>query len=250
MVDLVSSELRRLTPARVGLARAGNSVATRELLDFQLAHARARDAVHRAFDASAAAREVESCGLRPLVVASAARDRQEYLRRPDLGRRLDEVSRGVLGQLGGQCDVVFIVADGLSALAVQTQAAGLIGAVVERLDAANWRVGPVVIVTQGRVALSDEIGAALGASLVVMLIGERPGLSAADSMGVYLTWAPAVGRTDADRNCISNIRPGGLSIAAARELLLLLMREARSRQISGVGLKVDGVGLISGQVRT
>jgi ethanolamine ammonia-lyase small subunit len=214
--------------ARVGLGRAGNSVSTRDLLTFQLDHARARGAVHGAFDPVRLAAEI---GPNAVIVESAARDRQEYLRRPDLGRCLSESSRCLLEGIGGPCDIVFVVGDGLSPIAVQSQAAGLL-----RLLGGS---GPVVIASQARVALSDEIGFILRASLAVMLIGERPGLSSFDSMGAYLTWSPRPGRTDAERNCISNIRPDGLSIGAAAELLLLLMQEARARCLSGVALKAE-----------
>jgi len=220
-------ELRQFTMARVGLGRTGNSVATRELLDFQLAHARARDAVHGLFDARALAAEIEA-----------------YLRRPDLGRCLDEQSKDVVRAIGGPFDVIFIVADGLSPVAVETSAVPLLRLVTDRLDRAEWRVAPVVIAAQGRVALGDEIGLIAQASLAVMLIGERPGLSSFVSMGVYLTWSPKQGRTDAERNCISNIRPEGLAIGAAAELLLLLMREARGRRLSGVGLKAREIGRV------
>jgi ethanolamine ammonia-lyase small subunit len=233
-------ELRRFTMARVGLGRTGNSLSTRDLLDFQLAHARARDAVQGVFDPHALAAEIGAAGLKSLVVKSAARDRGEYLRRPDLGRCLDEPSRETMKEIGGPYDVVFIVADGLSPLAVQNQAVPLLRMLTARLDRAEWRIGPVVVASQARVSLGDEIGAAVSAALTVMLIGERPGLSSFDSMGVYLTWSPRPGRTDADRNCISNIRPEGLAIGAACELLLLLMREARGRQLSGVALKAPG----------
>jgi ethanolamine ammonia-lyase small subunit len=237
MRDPLAPDIRRFTMARVGLGRTGNSIATRDLLDFQLAHARARDAVHAPFDVRALAAQLEAAGLIPLVVASAARSRYEYLRRPDLGRCLSEDSRNTMQQVSGPFDIVFIVADGLSPLAVQTQAAPLLQLVTARLDPAEWRVGPVIIAAESRVALGDEIGSIAQASLTVMLIGERPGLSSFDSMGIYLTWSPKPGRTDADRNCISNIRPEGLAIGAAGELLLLLMREARATRISGVSLK-------------
>jgi ethanolamine ammonia-lyase small subunit len=239
-------ELRDFTMARVGLGRAGNSMTTRDLLDFQLAHARARDAVHACFDPHALAAEIEAAGLHSIIVTSGARTREEYLRRPDLGRSLDPHSREKLQEIGGPFDVIFIVADGLSPLAVQTQAVLLLRAMTDRLGPDEWRIAPVVIATQGRVALSDEIGEIAGASLAVMLIGERPGLSSFDSMGVYVTWSPKPGRTDADRNCISNIRPEGLSIGAAAELLFLLMREARVKRLSGVALKPEGVDRISG----
>jgi len=234
-------ELKRFTMARVGLGRTGNSLSTRDLLDFQLAHARARDAVHRPLDARALAGDLEVGGLRSVIVSSAAHSRQEYLRRPDLGRTLDQPSRLAMEQLPGPYDVVFIVADGLSPLAVQTQAATLLRLVTNRLAPEDWSVAPVIIATQGRVALGDEIGSIARASLAVMLIGERPGLSAFDSMGAYLTWSPKPGRTDADRNCISNIRPEGLAIGAAAELLLFLMREARGRELSGVALKPENM---------
>jgi ethanolamine ammonia-lyase small subunit len=237
-------ELKRFTMARVALGRTGNSLRTRDLLDFQLAHARARDAVHGLFDPGTLASEIEAAGMKALVLHSAARNRHEYLRRPDLGRSLDQPSRQVMEHARGPFDVVFIVADGLSALAVQTQAAPLLRMTTARLDPAEWRIAPVVVAEQGRVGLSDEIGAMAQASLAVMLIGERPGLSSFDSMGVYLTWSPRPGRKDADRNCISNIRPEGLAIGAACELLLLLMREARGRQLSGVALKPEGIGRI------
>lgn len=223
--------------ARVGLRSAGNGISTRDLLDFQLAHARARDAVNAPLDPRALAAEIHATGLKSMIVASAARDRREYLRRPDLGRCLDEKSARAMHGVSSPFDVIFIVADGLSPLAVQTQAAPLIRVTTARLDPADWRIAPVVIAVQGRVALGDEIGSIVQASLAVTLIGERPGLSSFDSMGAYLTWSPRPGRTDAERNCISNIRPEGLSIGAASELLLLLMREARGRRLSGVSLK-------------
>jgi ethanolamine ammonia-lyase small subunit len=237
-------ELRQFTMARVGLGRTGNSIPTRELMDFQLAHARARDAVHGLFDPRALAEEIEAAGMSSLVLSSAAHSRQEYLRRPDLGRCLDDHSKQIVGQIGGPFDVIFMVADGLSPLAVQTRAVSLLRLMKEGLKPAEWRIAPVVIATQGRVALGDEIGAIAQASLAVMLIGERPGLSSFDSMGVYLTWSPKPGRSDAERNCISNIRPEGLTIGTAAELLLLLMREARGRRLSGIALKAREIGRI------
>jgi ethanolamine ammonia-lyase small subunit len=222
------NELRRFTMARVGLGRAGNSLPTRELLEFQLAHARARDAVHFPFDVSQLCQEIAA----PVItLKSAAKDRTEYLRRPDLGRRLEDTTK-----LEGAFDLVFVIADGLSALAAHRHAIPLLQQVMPRLDPAVWHTAPVVIVEQGRVAVADEIGARLNAKLSVILIGERPGLSAVDSLGVYLTWDPRPGRTDAERNCISNIRPEGLSIGAAAELLLILIGESRMRQLSGVHL--------------
>lgn len=232
-------ELRQFTMARVGLGRAGNSVPTHELLEFQLAHARARDAVHFPFDSLALRQEIEASGCPAIVVKSAARDRAEYLRRPDLGRRLDAESRQRLEALRGDFDTVFVIADGLSALAVHRHASALLRATAAEMNAPV--VAPVVIAEQGRVAVGDEIGEILNASLAVVLIGERPGLSAPDSLGVYLTWSPRVGRTDAERNCISNIRADGLSPQAAGQLLLLLMSEARFQQLSGVQLRAPRI---------
>lgn len=254
-------ELRRLTPARIAIGRAGGSLPTREVLDFQLAHARARDAVHLAFDPAAIAAQLEERGRPSLAVQSAAPDRGAYLQRPDLGRRLDATSRGALeaftaesaGRAEGRnasapsppsgvnrdYDVVFVVADGLSALAVHSHALPLFDLASSALEGAGWRLAPVVVASQSRVALGDEIGELLGAEQVVMLIGERPGLSAADSLGIYLTYAPRVGRTDAERNCISNVRPEGLSYAEAARKLIYLLGEARRLKLSGVELKDD-----------
>jgi ethanolamine ammonia-lyase small subunit len=235
-------DLKRFTMARVGLGRTGNSLSTRELLDFQLAHARARDAVHGPFDPYALAAEIEAGGQSAIIVNSAAHSRHEYLRRPDLGRVPDPQARQSMQKIAGPFDVVFIVADGLSPLAVQTQAAPLLREATARLDPSGWHIAPVIVAVQGRVALGDEIGSIVQASLAVILIGERPGLSSFDSMGVYLTWSPKPGRTDAERNCISNIRPEGLSIGAAAELLSLLMRDSRGRRLSGVALKPETAG--------
>lgn len=226
------TRLRAATSARIGLERAGDALCTRDVLAFQLAHGRARDAVHAplAVDALAAALPGE-----PMIVRSRAPDRATYLRRPDLGRRLDPVCRDALP--AGDHDVVFVVADGLSATGVQRHAAPLLLACLARLG--DWRIAPVVIATQARVALGDEIGACLGARLCAILIGERPGLSVADSLGVYLTYAPRVGRRDSERNCLSNIHPAGLGYDAAAEKLVWLMKEARTRGLTGVALKDD-----------
>jgi ethanolamine ammonia-lyase small subunit len=227
-------ELRRFTPARVGLGRAGNSVPTAELLAFQLAHARARDAVHDTLDAAAVRSAVEAEGWQALLLKSAARARTEYLRRPDLGRKLES---GV--EIHGKFDIAFVIADGLSARAVERQAVPFLKHVIPGLP--HDSIAPVAIVEQARVAIGDEIGYGFGADIVVVLIGERPGLSAPDSMGIYMTWNPRPGRIDSERNCISNIRPGGLHVGAAAQLLLLLMSDARSRKISGVNLKAPGM---------
>lgn len=233
----MSLSLRQLTPARVSLERTGNSLATSELLEFRLAQARARDAVHVPLDVPSLRAELRGIGVESLAVASAARDRTEYLRRPDLGRRLDVTSRASLEVPIEGAKTVFVVADGLSAIAVHRHAPPLLGLVKRELESGGETIAPVIIATQARVAIGDEIGAALGAEMAVVLIGERPGLSAPDSLGIYLTWQPKPGRTDAERNCISNIRPEGLSYEAAAFKLLFLIREARGLKLSGVQLK-------------
>ncbi|EJE51562.1 ethanolamine ammonia-lyase, small subunit [Acidovorax sp. CF316] len=230
-------DLRAHTAARLALGRAGTAIPTRELLDFGLAHAQARDAVHLPLDADALAAQLAGLGCTTLRVASAAPDRPTYLLRPDLGRRLDAADARRLGDAPqADCDLLLVVADGLSALAVERNALPLVQAIVQ--DAPQgWRIGPVAIATQARVALGDEVGALLGARLVAVLIGERPGLSSPDSLGIYLTWHPQVGRSDAERNCISNVRPEGLAPAAAAARLWWLCVEARRLGLTGIGLK-------------
>jgi ethanolamine ammonia-lyase small subunit len=221
-------DLRSFTPARVALGHTGHSLPTAELLRFQLDHARARDAVQRPLDPA-------SLGLPHLLLRSAAPDRATYLRRPDLGRTLTAPSRASLQK--GDYDAAIVIADGLSALAIQHHAAPLMEALMLRLSDEPWRLAPLTVVLQGRVAIGDEIGALLGARQVIVFIGERPGLSSPDSLGIYLTWDPRPGRTDAERNCISNVRAEGISYANAAHKLHFLMREARIRKLSGVGLK-------------
>jgi ethanolamine ammonia-lyase small subunit len=228
--------LRDFTSARVALGRAGPSVPTQELLEFQLAHARARDAVHEEMDSRGLLAEL---GGSAILLSSSAPDRVAYLRRPDLGRRLSDESRGRL--VKSEYDAAFVVVDGLSALAVHRHAALLLGAVMRRLE--GWRLAPITVVERGRVAIGDAIGEALGAALSVVLIGERPGLSSPDSLGVYLTWHPHVGATDAERNCISNIRPEGLGYELAAHKLVFLMNEARRRKLSGVRLKEEAAAI-------
>jgi ethanolamine ammonia-lyase small subunit len=239
-------DLRRFTPARVALGRVGNGIPTNAHLDFQAAHAAARDAVHAALDVPALLSDLAAAGLAASVVASACPDRRTFLLRPDLGRRLAEPDRARLMGAPAPGTLAFVVCDGLSAVAVQRHAAPLLAAVLPGLAGAGYPgTAPLVVATQGRVALGDDIGAALGAEAVAVLIGERPGLSTPDSMGVYLTWKPRVGRTDAERNCISNIRPAGLAPAAAAEKLLWLIGAMRRGQLTGVGLK-DEQPMISG----
>jgi ethanolamine ammonia-lyase small subunit len=235
------ARLRQFTRARIAIGRTGHAQKTDSILAFGLAHAQARDAVHLAIDVAALEATLREGGHTVLHVHSAARDRDQYLRRPDMGRRLDAESRARLGAQAQPFDVVFVIADGLSALAAQRHAVPLLQAVLARLH--DWRVGPVVVAQQSRVALGDEIGECLGARQVVMLIGERPGLSSPDSLGVYLTFDPRVGRTDAQRNCISNVRPEGLSYGQAADRLVFLMRGAVALGRSGVDLKDDSVAV-------
>jgi ethanolamine ammonia-lyase small subunit len=232
------SSLRALTPARVGLGRTGTSLLTRQHLSLQAAHAQARSAVHRSLIVDVLIEGLDRRGIEWVRARSAAHDRDTYLQRPDLGRELARETREQLTQLAADWprpDIVFVVADGLSADAIELHALGVLERVLEHLS--SWIVAPVVIVEQGRVAISDEIGEILGAELAVILIGERPGLSSPDSLGIYLTYAPRVGNTDAQRNCISNIRDAGLSHAEAARRLAFLLREARRRRLSGIALK-------------
>lgn len=233
------ARLRSFTRARIALGRSGHAQTTETILAFGLAHAQARDAVHLPLDAEALAVALRAAGHDSVRVHSAAVDRAHYLRRPDLGRVLDDDSGARLDALrpARTIDVVFVIADGLSALAAQRHVLPLLDAICARLH--DVAIGPVVIALQSRVALGDDIGQRLGARQVVMLIGERPGLSSPDSLGIYLTHAPRLGRTDAERNCISNIRPEGLSYAQAADRLVFLMRGALALGRSGVDLKDD-----------
>ena len=230
------TDLRRFTPARVGLGRAGNGLPTAAHLAFQADHAAARDAVHAALDVAALQSALTEAGIGSLAVRSAAGDRATYLRRPDLGRRLLEADRARLPVVPAA--MLFVVCDGLSAVAVQRHAAAMLCHIIPPLRAVG-PVAPVVIASQGRVALGDDIGGAMGAEAVAVLIGERPGLSAADSLGIYLTWQPRPGRTDAERNCISNVRPAGLPVAQAAAKLLWLIEAMRRLRLTGVALKDD-----------
>lgn len=230
--------LRRHTPARIALGRTGSSLPTSEVLGFALAHAQARDAVHAPFEAEATAAAIEALGREAVIVDSAAPDRATYLRRPDLGRTLSEAGRAALAaRTRGACDLAIVVADGLSSTAVHAHAAPLVQALLPAVEAAGWRLAPVVVARQARVALGDAVGEVLGARLVIVLIGERPGLSSPDSLGAYITFAPKVGRTDAERNCVSNIRAEGLGYEAAAFKLSWHAREALRLGLTGVGLK-------------
>lgn len=263
--DLVQPDpwtaLRAHTPARIALGRSGVSMPTAELLRFGAAHAQARDAVHVPLDVAALVAALHADGVATLRANSAAPDRATYLLRPDLGRRLADASRDGLRQAqqdGGRgpvvdpqapastdrsapgaepaCDLLLVLADGLSSLAAASHGPALVAA-IRATAPAGWTLGPVVVATQARVALGDDIGAALNARMVAVLIGERPGLSAPDSLGIYLTWAPRVGRTDAQRNCLSNVRPAGLSVDEAARKLWWLCTAARRLRLTGIGLK-------------
>lgn len=234
-------ELRRLTPARIALGRSGTSLPTNAQLDFQFAHAQARDAVHLPFDHAGLSAQLGERGRESLLLHSAAVDRNSYLQRPDLGRKLSDESAQALREHAaahpGGVDLAIVVADGLSALAVHRHTLPFLNRLEEQMSADGWSMAPVVLVEQGRVAVGDEIGQLLGAKMLVMLIGERPGLSSPDSLGLYFTYNPKIGLTDAYRNCISNVRLEGLSYGMAAHRLLYLMREACRRQLSGVNLK-------------
>ncbi len=236
-------ELRRFTDARIALGRAGASLPTAPLLAFDLAHAQARDAVHAPLDTEALKRELDGRALDSIEVRSAALSREQYLRRPDLGRELDASSAAQLARHAAAAekkpDLVFVIADGLSSQAAALHAIPLIDRTIARLN--GWHVGSIVIATQARVAIGDAIGQLMNAAMVAVLIGERPGLSSPASLGVYLTYAPAVGRTDAQRNCISNVRPEGLVYEAAAFKLVHLLDAARSRKLTGIDLKDESV---------
>jgi len=231
------ADLRKLTPARVALGRSGASLPTRALLDFTLDHARTRDAVHAAFDAAALARGLGELGLQPVEVTSRAADRRQYLRRPDLGRRLDPASAKRVAALDAAGRLAIVIGDGLSPTAVHAHALALMRELLPRLAAAKIEIGAVIVAAGARVALGDEIGELAKAGMVAVLIGERPGLSAPDSLGAYLTFAPKSGRTDADRNCVSNIHREGLTYEEAAFKIAWLIGEGFARGTSGVALK-------------
>jgi ethanolamine ammonia-lyase small subunit len=233
-----ADRLRSLTQARIALGRVGQAVPTSAQLDFELAHARARDAVQAAFEPGRIASQLPDHDL--VTVSSRAPDHAIYLQRPDLGRKLAETD--TLKLTPASIDALFVIGDGLSATAVHAHAAPLLRVLFERLP--GWRIGPLIAARHARVALGDEIGKALGAPLVVVLIGERPGLSSPDSLGAYLTWDPRPGRLDSERNCVSNIRPPhGLGYDQAAETIVWLMTHARARGLSGIGLKLGDAAI-------
>ncbi len=232
-------DLRDLTPARVALGRAGVSLPTTALLDFTLDHARARDAVHASFDTQFLISNLGELGLPARVVSSRAGDRKDYLRRPDLGRRLDQASRTLLAapSAASAGRLAIVIGDGLSPTAVHAHAIETLRRLAPCLAESDIEIGQIVVASGARVALGDEIGECVGASMVVVLIGERPGLSAPDSLGAYLTFAPRVGLTDANRNCVSNIHRAGLGYDEAGFKIAWLVREGLARGVTGVALK-------------
>ncbi len=248
------AHLKSFTRARIALGRVGSSLPTKEVLDFGLAHAMARDAVHLPLDTEALASQIEALGLSTVQLHSRAPDRSSYLLRPDWGRRLNEESLATLKQatqpeLATQqsvvdedndqpnaLDLMIVIGDGLSSLAISNHAVALLAA-MQVLIPTNWLIGKVAIVKQARVAIADEIGEACNARLTIMLIGERPGLSSPDSLGIYITYAPQLSFNDANRNCISNVRPQGLNYEAAAKKMMWLVKEAMRLQLSGVALK-------------
>jgi ethanolamine ammonia-lyase small subunit len=243
-------KLRQYTPARIALGRAGTSLPTKPHLDFQLAHARARNAVHHELDTATLEAALKTRGLETCLMHSAAANRPMYLQRPDMGRRLDDESRAALTDMarsGTGYDVAFVIGDGLSSFAIEENAAPFLDVILPPLVKEGWHIAPLVIVREARVAVGDEIGQLLGAKMVVVLIGERPGLSSPDSMGIYMTLNPRVGLTDEARNCISNVRREGLTYDGAAHKLFYLMTEARKRGLSGVHLK-DEAETVQGAV--
>jgi len=232
------TQLKGFTRARIALGRVGSSLPTKEVLDFGLAHAMARDAVHLALDTQALQLALEGQGHQVVQVQSKATDRASYLLRPDYGRKLDDASMAQLEVIKAATGIDFlvVVGDGLSSLAVERHVQPLLEEIA-KVTPIEWTTGPVVIASQARVAIADEIGEIMCARMVVMLIGERPGLSSPDSLGIYLTYHPKAGLSDADRNCISNVRPEGLNYAAAAKKMMWLAKESMRLKVSGVALK-------------
>jgi len=240
-------DLKQHTSARIALGRAGGSLTTAEWLNFKLAHARARDAVQCEFDCHGLIKQLQQLGGKVLLVQSLVKNRAQYLQRPDLGRRLNSESRSILEDKKQSSDLVFIVSDGLSATAVHAHATNLLKLLLPKLYKSSCSIAPLVVARFGRVALQDEIGAFLGAKIAVILIGERPGLSSPDSLGAYLVHHPQSGNTDANRNCVSNIRPLGLDYEKAADTIFYLLTQARQRKLSGVKLKDDRQLLNAGE---
>jgi ethanolamine ammonia-lyase small subunit len=235
--------LQEFTSARIAIGRVGTSIPLKQSLEFKLAHAHARDAVYSELDINNLTDVLKQFDLPVLHLHSRVNDRRQYLQRPDLGRRLNDGSLDLLRDYHPETDIAIILADGLSATAVNENAVGLLQALIPQLLAAGFKMSSMSIVEQGRVAIGDDIGHGLKAKLSLVLIGERPGLSSADSLGAYLTYNPKPGLTDEMRNCISNIRPGGLIYKKAAKKIFYLVSEAFKRKLSGVDLK-DNAGLL------
>jgi len=233
----------QFTPARIAIGRVGTSIPIKESLQFKLAHAHARDAVYSVLDTDGLSNSLKVFDLPVLLLHSRAVGRHKYLKRPDLGRRLNEESEKQLVDYGSGFDIAIIMADGLSATAVNENAFGLLERLLPMLRASGLKIAPLCLVAEGRVAIGDDIGHIFKARLSLVLIGERPGLSSADSMGAYLTFNPRPGLTDESRNCVSNIRPQGLKHKPAAQKIFYLVTEALKRKLSGVALK-DNAGLI------
>lgn len=235
--------LQEFTSARIAIGRVGISIPLKQSLEFKLAHAHARDAVYSELNINDLTGVLKQFDLPVLHLNSRVNDRRQYLQRPDLGRRLNDGSLDLLRDHHTETDIAIILADGLSATAVNENAVGLLQALIPQLLAAGFKLAPISMVEQGRVAIGDDIGHGLNAKLSLVLIGERPGLSSADSLGAYLTYNPKPGLTDEMRNCISNIRPGGLIYKKAAKKIFYLISEAFKRKLSGVDLK-DNAGLL------
>lgn len=236
--------LQKFTSARIAIGRAGTSIPLKQSLQFKLAHAHARDAVYSGLNIDVLTGALKSFDLPILQLHSKAQTREQYLQRPDMGRRLNAASKARLAGYTQPVDVAIVIADGLSASAINENVQGLLTELMPLLQAAKLKMADITLVEQGRVAIADEIGYALKARLAIMLIGERPGLSAADSIGAYLTYMPKKGITDEARNCVSNIRLKGLAFKPAAAKIFYLVQEAFRLQLTGIALK-DNTGLLS-----
>jgi ethanolamine ammonia-lyase small subunit len=239
------NQLKEFTAARIGIGRVGTGIPTKQMLEFKLAHAHARDAVYSVLGIDEITSNLKQFNLPVLLLHSKAENRAQYLQRPDLGRKLKKSSVNTLKAHTGNYDICLIIADGLSASAINENITGLLELLIPFLTSAKLNIAPLCFVEQGRVAVSDKIAHHLNAKLSIILIGERPGLSSADSIGAYLTYAPKPGLTDESRNCISNIRPQGLPFKPAAEKIFYLIQESFRMKLSGVGLK-DNQGLLAG----
>ena len=231
--------LQNYTHARIARGRAGHSIPTSELLKFQADHAQARDAVYSELDIEQLNKSIsEAFDLKIFNLKSEVENRSQYLQRPDLGRTLSRISREELTSVNiSESDICFVITDGLSAEAINQNAVPILGNLIPKLTEINWKIAPICIVEQGRVAIADEIGFLLKSEIVIILIGERPGLTSPNSLGAYITFRPYVGMTDESRNCVSNIRPEGMNFQMATDKILYLLTEIKSKKLSGVNLK-------------